>query len=108
MRRDQRVDGAAEFAKRPMGACLILAHQAAETDHIGMQNSGKLPLPRGRFPRRVSRVIEQSAHRGAFDLAADCEHHTLKGHWSSTQSAGRRSCLREEDDVEGLSLRTEI
>ena len=46
MRRDQRVDGAAEPSERLMRARLILAHQAAETDHIRMQNGGEFPLPR--------------------------------------------------------------
>jgi hypothetical protein len=43
---DQRVDSAAELTQRSMSACLILAHQAAETHHIRMQNGGELPLPR--------------------------------------------------------------
>ena len=64
MRRDQRVDGAAQLAERLMRACLILAHQPAETDHIRMQDGGEFPLPGGRFPRRIGRVIEQGAHRG--------------------------------------------
>ena len=64
MRCDQRVDGAAQLAERSMRAGLILAHQPAETDHIGMQDGGELPLPRGSFPRRMRRVIEQGAHRG--------------------------------------------
>ena len=46
MGRDQRIDGAAELAERSMRAGLILAHQAAETDHIRMQNGGEFPFPR--------------------------------------------------------------
>jgi len=46
-----------------VGAGLIRAHQAAETDYIGVQNGGQLPFPGGRFPRRMGRAIEQSAHR---------------------------------------------
>jgi hypothetical protein len=49
MGRDQRVDGAAELAQCLMGACLILAHQAAETDYIGVQDGGEFPLPRAGF-----------------------------------------------------------
>ena len=49
MRRNQRVDGAAELAQRLMGACFILAHQPAETDHIRMQDGGQFPLPRTVF-----------------------------------------------------------
>src|SRR5467141_4783233 len=59
MRRDQRVDGAAELAERSMRAGLILAHQAAEPDHIRMQNGREFPFPRGSFPWRMRRVIEQ-------------------------------------------------
>ena len=49
MRRDQRVDGAAQLAERSMRAGLILAHQPAETDHIRMQDGGEFPLPRAGF-----------------------------------------------------------
>ena len=69
MRRDQRVDGAAELAERLMRAGLILAHQSAETDHIRMQNGGELPLPRAGFedfshrPSKNEPNIEASAHR---------------------------------------------
>ena len=49
MRRNQRVDGAAELAKRLMRACLILAHQPAEADHVRMQNGGEFPFPRAGF-----------------------------------------------------------
>jgi hypothetical protein len=41
-----------------MGARFILTHEAAESDHIGMQDRGKLPLSRGSFLRRLSRVFE--------------------------------------------------
>ncbi len=64
MRRDQRVDRAAQLAERSMRAGLILAHQPAETGHIRMQDGGEFPLPRGNFLRRTRRVIEQGAHRG--------------------------------------------
>ncbi len=46
MRRDQRVDGAAELAERPMRAGLVLAHQTAEPDHVRMQNGGELARAR--------------------------------------------------------------
>jgi hypothetical protein len=32
-----------------MGARFVLAHQAAETDHIRMQNGGKFPVPTTEF-----------------------------------------------------------
>jgi hypothetical protein len=56
---DQRVDGAAELAQRLMRACFILAHQAAETDHIRLQNGGQFPLPRA--------AIEDLSHRPSDD-----------------------------------------
>jgi hypothetical protein len=64
MRRDQRVDRAAQPTERSMRTSLILAHQAAESDYIGMQNGRKFPLPRSRFPRKMRQVIEQGAHCG--------------------------------------------
>jgi hypothetical protein len=64
MRCDQRVDSVAQLTESSMRARLILAHEAAETDHIGMQNGGEFPFPRGRFHRRMRRDIEQGAHRG--------------------------------------------
>jgi hypothetical protein len=56
-----------------MRACLIFAHQAAEPDNIRVQNGGELSLAGGRFSRRISRVIDQSAHRRCIDLAAGAE-----------------------------------
>ena len=47
VRRYQRVDSAAEPSERLMRTRFVLAHQAAETDHIGMQNGGEFPLPGG-------------------------------------------------------------
>jgi hypothetical protein len=49
MRSNQRVDSGAKLTECPMGACLILTHQPAETDHVGVQNAGELPLPRADF-----------------------------------------------------------
>ena len=46
---DQRINSAAELTERTMRACLILAHQAAEADHIRVQNSGEFPLPGAGF-----------------------------------------------------------
>jgi hypothetical protein len=52
-----------------MRACFILAHQAAETDDIRLQNGGKLPLPRAGFedfshqPSNDEPNIGASAHR---------------------------------------------
>ena len=57
MGRDQRVDGAAELAERSMRAGLILAHQAAETDYIRVQNGGEFPLPGRGFFRTLRRGI---------------------------------------------------
>ena len=58
MRRDQRVNGAAQLAERPMRAGLVLAHQPAEADHVRMQNSREFSFPGGGFPQRIRRVIE--------------------------------------------------
>ena len=49
MRRDQWIDSAAELTERSVRARLILAHQAAETDYIGVQDGGEFPLPRAGF-----------------------------------------------------------
>jgi len=69
MRRDQRVDGAAELPQRLMRARFILAHQSAVPDHIRMQNGGELALAGGGFQdishqsamrltrRRTSRIV---------------------------------------------------
>jgi hypothetical protein len=47
-----------------MRASLILAHQPAETDDISVQNGREFPFPKSRFPRKMTRVIEQGAHCG--------------------------------------------
>ena len=47
LRHDQRVYGVAEPSKCLMRARFILTHEAAESDHIGMQDRGKFPLLRG-------------------------------------------------------------
>jgi len=65
MRPDQRIDGAAQFAERPMRPGLVLAHQPAETSHIGVQYGGELPLTERSFPRETRWVINQSVH-GAY------------------------------------------
>src|SRR3954447_389615 len=49
MCRNQRVDGAPEFAKRLMRPRLVLAHQPAETNHVRVQNGGEFPSPRAGF-----------------------------------------------------------
>ena len=64
MRCNQRVDGGAELAQGLMRTGLILTHQPAEPGYIGMQDGGELPLPGGRFHRRIRWVIDQWAHRG--------------------------------------------
>jgi hypothetical protein len=61
MRRDQRVDGAAELAERSMRARFIHTHQPAETDHIRMQNGGELPFPRAGFQDLSHRSPENEA-----------------------------------------------
>jgi len=50
---------AAELAERSMRACLVLAHQAAEADHIRVQNGGEFPLPRA--------GLEDFSHRPSND-----------------------------------------
>ena len=62
--RYQRVDCAAKTTKSLMRARFILAHQAAESDHIGVQNGGKFPLPRGTFLRRSRRDMQAGAASG--------------------------------------------
>jgi hypothetical protein len=47
-----------------MRARLILAHQAAETDHIRVQKGSEFSFPRESVLRKMRRVIEQGAHRG--------------------------------------------
>src|SRR6516164_7000722 len=76
MPRDQRVDNCTEPTERPMCGVLVLTHQAAEPDHVDMQDGCELPLPQGGFPWGIRRVIEQCAHRDAFDLTADDAHYT--------------------------------
>ena len=70
MRRDQRVDGAAELAERLMRARLILAHQPAEPDHVRMQNRGELALAGGGF-----RILAISRAMG---LTPACERHRMR------------------------------
>jgi hypothetical protein len=47
-----------------MRAGLVLAHQAAEPDDIGVQNRGELAPARSRLLRKLRRVNEHRAHRG--------------------------------------------
>jgi hypothetical protein len=69
MRRDNRVDSAAELAEHSMCPRFILAHQPAETDYIRVQNGGEFPLPKaglkdyGHRPSNDEPNIEGSAHR---------------------------------------------
>ncbi len=100
MRRDQRVDGPAELAERPMRAGLVLAHQAAEPDDIGMQNRGELALARARLLRKLRRLNEHRAHATAFNLAAQREHPIL---WTiDWRGKGRASvCPWEEGNGQG-------
>jgi hypothetical protein len=47
LRKYQRVDSLTQPAKRLVRPNIILAHEAAESDHIGMQDRSKLPFLRG-------------------------------------------------------------
>jgi len=69
MCRDQRVDSAAELAKRPMRAFLILSHPASETDQIRLQNGGKFPLPSARFEDLGHRPSDDQPKIGATHTA---------------------------------------
>ena len=51
-----------------MGARFILAHEAAESDHIGMQDRGKLPLLRGSLLARLRRAIGLGSQAGLTSL----------------------------------------
>ena len=70
-RRDQWVDSAAELSKCVVRTRLILAHQAAESDHIGMQYGGKFSLPRGNILRGLRWDIEVGSQADVFNLAVD-------------------------------------
>jgi len=70
MRRDQRVDGAPQFAKYAMRTGLIFAHQPTETGHIGVQDGGEFSLPRARFENFSHRP---SADRPNTEASAHCQ-----------------------------------
>jgi hypothetical protein len=67
--RYQRVYGVAEPSKGLMRARFVLAHEAAESDHIGMQDRGEFPLPGGSALRRLRRDINLGCQADVFDLA---------------------------------------
>ncbi len=77
MRRDQRVDGTAQFAQCPIRTRFILAHQPAVTDHVRMQNGGEFPFRReGGSARQDEARLSTGGIANTFDLAADDAHHT--------------------------------
>jgi len=51
-----------------MSASFVLTHEAAESDHIGMQDRGKLPLLRGSVLARLGRAIGLGAQAGLTSL----------------------------------------
>jgi hypothetical protein len=57
LRNYQRVDSLAQASKRLMRTRFIFTHQAAESDHIGMQDRGELPLPGGSALWRLRREV---------------------------------------------------
>ena len=50
-----------------MRACFVLAHQAAKTGHIRMQNGGELPV--------LTTNFQDLSHSQFVDLARDEEHY---------------------------------
>ena len=66
---DQRVDRASEVPKRPMRARLILAHQAAEADHIRMQDAG------GATVKDIVFTVNYVTQPAEFDKHADLRQH---------------------------------
>ena len=100
MRRDQRVDSAAEPSECLMRTRLILAHQAAEADHIRMQNGGEFPLPGRELPPDLEARTSRSAGvANRFDLAVDrsalYSSAALAGHgrlWTPMCAQGGRPC----------------
>jgi hypothetical protein len=51
-----------------MGARFILTHEAAESDDVGMQDRGKLPLLRGTLLGRLRRDIGLGSQAGLTSL----------------------------------------
>jgi hypothetical protein len=55
-----------------MGTGFVLAHQAAETNHIRMQNGGQLPIPTTVFQDLSHRCLENKAsHPSLISIAKD-------------------------------------
>jgi hypothetical protein len=90
MCRDQRVDSTVELAKRPMRACLILSHPAAETDHIRMQNGGKFPLPSARFEDLGHRPSDDQPKIGATHTADAFDPTMCNAHYPCFVGATKR------------------
>jgi hypothetical protein len=68
LRNYQWVNSLAQTSKRLMRSGIILAHEAAESDHIGMQDRGKLPLLRGSLLARLRRAIGLGSQAGLTSL----------------------------------------
>jgi hypothetical protein len=83
MRRDQRVDGPAELAKRLMRARFILAGQPAVPDHVRMKDRGELALAGGGFQDTGHQLSSDGASYASvgpigyvFDAAVNVSHYT--------------------------------
>jgi hypothetical protein len=68
LRKYQRVDRLAQTSKRLMRTGIILAHETAESDHIGMQDRGKFPLLSGSLLARLRRAIGLGSQAGLTSL----------------------------------------
>ena len=68
LRNYQGVNSLAQTSKRLMRTGIILAHETAESDHIGVQDRGKLPLLRGSLLARLKRAIGLGSQAGLTSL----------------------------------------
>jgi hypothetical protein len=69
---DQRVDGAAKLSECSMRTGFVLTHQAAETNHIRMQNGGQLPILTTDFQDLSHRCpVNKASHPGLISIAKD-------------------------------------
>jgi hypothetical protein len=68
LRNYQRVNSLAQTSKRLMRTGIILAHETAESDHIGVQDRGKLPLLRGSLLARLRWAIGLGSQAGLTSL----------------------------------------
>ena len=58
----------AQTSERLMRTSVILAHEATESDHIGMQDRDELPLLRGSLLATLRRVIGLGSQAGLTSL----------------------------------------